>query len=116
MAWILCSMSGWQIGQLFPGNLRISKIYTKGFYFTTPELRSQHFQLKLGIWGLRQRTLPRRIMLPPGDDHFSFSGQGMEETLKRTPSRVVQEISGKGKLDQIRQPSSCFEQTSNFSL
>ncbi|XP_032207688.1 neuromedin-S isoform X1 [Mustela erminea] len=51
------------------------------------------------IQGLLQWISPRRITLPPGDDHFSFSGQGMEETLKITPSRTVREFSGKEKLD-----------------
>ncbi|XP_058990480.1 neuromedin-S isoform X2 [Mustela lutreola] len=51
------------------------------------------------IQGLLQWISPRRITLPPGDDHFSFSGQGTEETLKITPSRTVREFSGKEKLD-----------------
>ncbi|XP_032207702.1 neuromedin-S isoform X4 [Mustela erminea] len=146
MAWISCSLSGWHIGQLFLGNLRMIKTYTKGtqkpihpvksgFPPVHPLMRMAaqlvnrkvkrflqqreargHSQLTVSledavpvtltcvsfthrIQGLLQWISPRRITLPPGDDHFSFSGQGMEETLKITPSRTVREFSGKEKLD-----------------
>ncbi|XP_073095738.1 neuromedin-S isoform X1 [Manis javanica] len=48
---------------------------------------------------LANRTMKRFLlmMLPPWDDHFSFSGQGMEETLTVTPSKTSQEFNAKGR-------------------
>ncbi|XP_077605409.1 neuromedin-S isoform X4 [Crocuta crocuta] len=116
MAWISCSLSGWHIGQLFLGNLRIIKTYAKGFYFTTPELRSQHIQLKAGLgahtwsekgstWGrffgtmhsTLERTLgvkadksliyPQRIFFPPVHPLMRLAAQLANRRMKRFPQQ-----------------------------
>ncbi|XP_034857686.1 neuromedin-S isoform X7 [Mirounga leonina] len=48
--------------------------------------------------------------------HPMANCQGTEETRTITPSRTVQEFSGKEKLDQIKKPSNYFEHMSTFFL
>ncbi|KAJ7319704.1 hypothetical protein JRQ81_019215, partial [Phrynocephalus forsythii] len=57
---------------------KIIRKFIKGFFFTTPERKSQQIRLKMWNQKWLLQSSQRRMVWMPWDGHFSFSGLGME--------------------------------------